>query len=1519
MATTQELFRVESASEWAKKNGITTWTKFHYGSQPEQSIFTPLDTWGHSLRQPYYGPIIESSQQYFLVVNWETEEEWDKFKLSPEHQQLMANLTTNNVQPETKIVIFTGNMFAIGFTSNVEIFTAYWPSSITHEAQTAIRKTEQLVHRAESGMPNPLCYYKKPMFGWTDGQREWNGESAIASVWTHKWQNQELEQKYKTTEKRRVSDNDGRSYMLAVDVLQDDLKSLGAIGWESVHAQIRSRAWAEGHLASTVFTRPDGEVSTAGTLTETGFQLSKTKLNPNEQSSVGSPDSETDSTRFTSTTLPSINSPEPSQLSTGSTVIKSDIPEPALPLAGIDASITGLDTSSDDTSRAEASSTIPAGLGTTRAENSEETNPATETFVPEPSGVSTTSTEQSSGSANLSTDNLTTTPVTSDIGSPASTPNSNGPNISTISPSTEHNTSSRVETSGPKSDTNAATGSGTTNTDPLLLPSSIPETQVIGVTSAISVKSTTPLGEHSTRGDDAPSTDPGHITTSDGDNEQPSSTSTYFVVPVTTSATKPEPRDDGFVVPCNMWFFNACVGPISGWGISLPPGTYPPGPPPAISDNPKGGIEINTNQPLPDWPGFTVGPGNAPTFSSEPTACETDSAELCVTSTSYGLDLDSMFGTTTKRATTTIGDASEPTETVWTGTCPAKNGPDPTVVDGEFTENIGEKCLCKWNTWMENDKTLQPYTVDQLRDAINDFCNSSRKLRKPTPTGLPDIAVNRFPTNGTHGIFISVGWATPPLWNSTDERCKVNSDLLLADSCKAALEKFECRGANTDELWGGTYYEALEEGGYHNRATVSGPLFHLALHHVWMDIVKLAISADENLLKWIDPNSGNTALHIAIEGDRVDVIKTLLDAGADTNLKNRDGLLPFAKAMRSNYLDIVRTLLDFSPDIIVDDPDKEGVTPFLRACLDGKKAVPVIRELLDKVKDKVNLNARLPRDDQKNECGRTALIIAPCINLEKEGSDSLFNLLLEHGADPNVPCAKHGNTPLSKAAAKGHVQAIEKLLEFNADPNIASEHGHTPLSRGAMNGHALAVRKLLESNADPNHQDHEGETALHSCSSKGHVSCIEELVTRGASLNSLMYPDVGEPYLIGFTPLVLAIACSQQSSVEKLLTFDPGPGQALHMALASEEFPIAKAVFKRYPQPNLYDQDLGTPLHLAVMSNSEEIFDFILDQKGIDVNIPGPSGRTPLSYAAMRYQGFVKKLIQAQADPNIKDHEDKTPLDHVIAAKDWKMAQILCPHTRLDLVQGIGRRHSVLYRACQTGHKDMFKVINASCQNLSHFQYIELCELALHAAIAAGKEEFFNQLINVPGVTGSVEDDDGWTPLKYATVYNQSKMKEEILERLQQDGMNGVEQRDQRVTKMPQRWHKNDRHPTLYEKDDNADPREIMITTTLDDAYPDGEDRYAVGRADHPIPTDENYYFEITVKKGCPDEQLDVGIGLIDGAKVPNGQRSLGRALTYCYESLGGSTREYREGNTVGCGFDATKKCVYFTWEGERL
>lgn len=54
-------------------------------------------------------------------------------------------------------------------------------------------------------------------------------------MWYHNWVDAELEQKFKRTEKRLVSLGGTAIYPLALDVFKQDLKALGAIGWESVH------------------------------------------------------------------------------------------------------------------------------------------------------------------------------------------------------------------------------------------------------------------------------------------------------------------------------------------------------------------------------------------------------------------------------------------------------------------------------------------------------------------------------------------------------------------------------------------------------------------------------------------------------------------------------------------------------------------------------------------------------------------------------------------------------------------------------------------------------------------------------------------------------------------------------------------------------------------------------------------------------------------------------------------------------------------------------------------------------------------------------------------------------------------------------------------------------------------------------------------------------------------------------------------------------------------------------------
>ncbi|PGH19191.1 hypothetical protein AJ80_04162 [Polytolypa hystricis UAMH7299] len=118
------------------------------------------------------------------------------------------------------------------------------------------------------------------------------------------------------------------------------------------------------------------------------------------------------------------------------------------------------------------------------------------------------------------------------------------------------------------------------------------------------------------------------------------------ITPVDKEVKKPEPEDDdgdgdddSAVIPCKLWFFSICIKfkdiNIRGWKIKLPPGIYPPGPPPLR--NIKFPTPIGIKGELPPWPKFTVGPDHVPTFPSEPepTECETKTASLCSTTTSY--------------------------------------------------------------------------------------------------------------------------------------------------------------------------------------------------------------------------------------------------------------------------------------------------------------------------------------------------------------------------------------------------------------------------------------------------------------------------------------------------------------------------------------------------------------------------------------------------------------------------------------------------------------------------------------------------------------------------------------------------------------------------------------------------------------------------------------------------------------------------------------------------------------------
>ena len=82
------------------------------------------------------------------------------------------------------------------------------------------------------------------------------------------------------------------------------------------------------------------------------------------------------------------------------------------------------------------------------------------------------------------------------------------------------------------------------------------------------------------------------------------------------------------------------------------------------------------------------------------------------------------------------------------------------------------------------------------------------------------------------------------------------------------------------------------------------------------------------------------------------------------------------------------------------------------------------------------------------------------------GFVNIVNLLLEHGANPNISGYIEEYTPLIKASEFGHIGVVKLLLKYNADVNIQAIDGRTALIVASALGHFEIVKELVKYGAD---------------------------------------------------------------------------------------------------------------------------------------------------------------------------------------------------------------------------------------------------------------------------------------------------------------------------------------------------------------------------------------------------------------------------------------------------------------------
>jgi uncharacterized protein len=256
------------------------------------------------------------------------------------------------------------------------------------------------------------------------------------------------------------------------------------------------------------------------------------------------------------------------------------------------------------------------------------------------------------------------------------------------------------------------------------------------------------------------------------------------------------------------------------------------------------------------------------------------------------------------------------------------------------------------------------------------------------------------------------------------------------------------------------------------------------------------------------------------EGDDVDVIVAgLVGAGSG-------GLTPLIFAAREGSIESARVLLDGGAN--VNQTSEYGWTPLLTAT--NNRNYKLAKYLIERG---ANVNIA-------NTGGWTPLYLATD-NRNIEGGDypvpkpdvdhlEFITFLLDHDADPNARAKdntltrtiftmqwfyENGATPFVRAAQSSDVALMQLLLDYGADPFIATENGDTALTASAGIGwvegvtyerspeeNVKAMRMLLDLGLDPNARNREGRTALMGAALKGRSPVVQMLVDRGARLDT---------------------------------------------------------------------------------------------------------------------------------------------------------------------------------------------------------------------------------------------------------------------------------------------------------------------------------------------------------------------------------------------------------------------------------
>lgn len=284
----------------------------------------------------------------------------------------------------------------------------------------------------------------------------------------------------------------------------------------------------------------------------------------------------------------------------------------------------------------------------------------------------------------------------------------------------------------------------------------------------------------------------------------------------------------------------------------------------------------------------------------------------------------------------------------------------------------------------------------------------------------------------------------------------------------------------------------------------------LACYKGHLDMVRFLLEAGADQEHKTDEM--HTALMEASMDGHVEVARLLLDSGAQVNMPTDSFESPLTLAACGGHVDLAMLLIERGANI--EEVNDEGYTPLMEAAREGHDEM--VSLLLTQG---ANINA------QTEETQETALTLACC-----GGFLEVADYLIKHGADIELGAS----TPLMEAAQEGHLELVKFLMESKADVHAQTQTGDTALTYACENGHTDVAEVLLYFGAELEHLSEGGRTPLMKACRAGHICTVKFLIQKGADVNRQTTNN-------DHTPLSLACAGGHQQVVELLLAHGADP------------------------------------------------------------------------------------------------------------------------------------------------------------------------------------------------------------------------------------------------------------------------------------------------------------------------------------------------------------------------------------------